>query len=156
MASRAVNFFADPYAVKELLCPSSTPPPIPLDRFLLLPLDITTPHELPFPVYQSCVDPTLSASATSDAQAAGRSPLVHFTSSFFEHTREVMLGFGNDAMELHDIVAVWCAIQNPPLPEGQASKGGLPRVEKGWKVVQRVFDIERSVPVTLDDGLDCR
>ncbi|KZP17949.1 nucleoside hydrolase [Athelia psychrophila] len=142
------NFFADPYAVKELLCPSSAPPPIPLDRFLLLPLDITTPHELPFPVYQSCVDPTLSASATSDAQAAGRSPLVHFTSSFFEHTREVMLGFGNDAMELHDIVAVWCAIQNPPLPEGQASKGGLPRVEKGWKVVQRVFDIERTGELT--------
>lgn len=141
--------------MKELLCPASGPSPIPLDRFLLLPLDITTPHQLPFPVYQSCVDPTFSASAQSGAQAAGRSPLVYFTSAFFERTREVMLSFGNDGMELHDIVAVWCAIQNPPPPEGQTSKVGLPKMGQGWKVVQRVFDVERPVSNRHDTSDSC-
>jgi hypothetical protein len=57
-------------------------------------------------------------------------------------TREIMLGFGKDAMELHDIVAVWCAIDNPPV----ANEGvdGMPTLEKGWKSLRRVFDIERS------------
>lgn len=66
-----------------------------------------------------------------------------------------MLSFGNDAMELHDIVAVWCAIQNPPLPEGQTSEASLPRVGQGWKVVRRVFDVERPVSIR-HDALDFR
>ncbi|THG94757.1 hypothetical protein EW145_g8080, partial [Phellinidium pouzarii] len=58
------NFFADPYAVKELLIDAAltgtgtvNSTGIPLSRFLLLPLDITTPHELPFPLYAERVDP---------------------------------------------------------------------------------------------------
>ena len=91
-------------------------------------------------MYESCVDPKLSQGQT---EAAGRSPLVYFTSSFLERARELMLGFGKDTMQLHDIAAVWCAIQNPPLPDEQADEGRLPSVEKGWKVVHRIFDIER-------------
>lgn len=72
---------------------------IPLDRFLLMPLDITTPHELPFPTYQERVDKTFVSSA-KPSTACQKSPLVHFTSSFFERTREVMLEFGKDAMEV--------------------------------------------------------
>lgn len=133
-----VNFFADPYAVKELLAPSEPLPGIPLDRFLLLPLDITTSHKLPFGVYMERVDPTFDSSKRPSLES-GKSPLVHFTSSFLERTREVMLDFGVDAMELHDIVAVWCAIQNPPV----ADESGMPQLGEGWKAIKRVFDIER-------------
>jgi hypothetical protein len=72
---------------------------IPLDRFLLLPLDITTPHELPFPVYQTRVDPAFETTARPSV-AIGKTPLQHFTSSFLERTREIMLQFGKDAMEV--------------------------------------------------------
>ena len=46
-------------------------------------------------------------------------------------------------MELHDIVAVWCAISNPPVqgavPEGSCGLNG------DWVARKRVFDIERQV-----------
>ncbi|GLB37284.1 putative inosine-uridine preferring nucleoside hydrolase [Lyophyllum shimeji] len=131
------NFFADPYAVKDLLLSTKPSSGLPLDRFILLPLDITTYHELPFPTYQRKVDPSFD-SCLSPSLAAGKSPLVHFTSSFLERTREIMLKFGKDAMELHDIVAVWCAIENPPGRE----------VSAGWKTRSRVFDIERTGELT--------
>jgi len=126
------NFFADPFAVKDLLLSLKPHSGLPLDRFILLPLDITTPHELPFPKYNEKIDRSFDSCA-SPSLAAGKSPLVHFTSSFLERTREIMLKFGKDAMELHDIVAVWCAIENPPGRDLSA----------GWKTRIRVFDIER-------------
>lgn len=134
--ARIVNFFADPYAVRELLTSPGPHGGLPLDRFILLPLDITTPHELPFPIYKDKVDPSFS-SANSPSVAVGKSPLVHFTSSFLESTRDIMLQFGKDAMELHDIVAVWCAIENPPIKEGLPNTLGM-----GWKTRTRSFDIE--------------
>ena len=135
LTNSAVNFFADPFAVKELLIPTRLGDGIPLDRFLLMPLDITTPHELPFDVYRAKVDP---AFGSAPGAAAGKGPLTHFTSAFLERTREIMLQFGKDAMELHDIVAVWCAIANPPQPEGQ-----MPELSPGWAATGRAFDIER-------------
>ena len=105
---------------------------LPLDRFILLPLDITTPHELPFPLYNSKVDPSFESPANIST-ASHKSPLIHFTSAFLEKTREIMLQFGKDAMELHDIVAVWCAIENPPDVD----------IASGWKGERRIFDIER-------------
>jgi predicted membrane-bound mannosyltransferase len=83
--------------VKELLMQPDKG--IPLDRFLLMPLDITTPHELPFPTYQERVDSTFVSTAKPSV-ASEKCPLVHFTSSFLERTREVMLEFGKDAMEV--------------------------------------------------------
>ncbi|CAA7259216.1 unnamed protein product [Cyclocybe aegerita] len=135
------NFFADPYAVKELL---STPlhRGLPLDRFLMLPLDITTPHELPFDIYQKEVDPTFENTNTP-SNAKGKSPLTHFTSSFLERTREIMLQFGKDAMELHDIVAVWCAIENPPFPDTVPMA-----LAPGWEGARREFQIERTGEIT--------
>ncbi|ESK91042.1 inosine-uridine preferring nucleoside hydrolase [Moniliophthora roreri MCA 2997] len=131
------NFFADPYAVKEILCTGQRDSIFPLDRFLLLPLDITTPHELPFPVYRDRVDNTFEGGAAPSI-AASKQPLVHFTSSFLERTRDVMLKFGKDALELHDIVAVWCAICNPP---------SMP-LAPGWEEATRLFDIERTGELT--------
>jgi hypothetical protein len=126
-----VNFFADPFAVKELLLSDSG---LPLERFILLPLDITTPHELPFPLYNSKVDPAFDSSANPSVHSH-KSPLNHFTSSFLEETRELMLQFGKDAIELHDIVAVWCAIENPPAIDFT--------IAPGWEGRTKFFDIER-------------
>ncbi|GBE81034.1 Uridine nucleosidase 1 [Sparassis crispa] len=134
------NFFADPYAVQELLTPTMVDSGLPLERFLLLPLDITTPHELPFPYYKDKVDPAFHSTAVP-SQAQGKPPLVHFTSSFLERTREIMIEFGKDAMELHDLVAVWCAIENPPVTD--ETEGGLPAVRSGWKATKRRFKVER-------------
>lgn len=126
-----VNFFADPYAVKELLLSEQG---VPLDRFVMLPLDITTPHEIPFPSYKEIVDSAFH-STQFPSVPDDKSPLTHFTSSFLERTREVMLQFGKDAMELHDIVAVWCAIESPPFKDNELAPG--------WEGSHRVFDIER-------------
>ena len=106
----------------------------------MLPLDVTTPHELPFRVYRDVVDPTF-VDASSPSKSTMHSPLVHFTSSFLERTREIMLKFGKDSMELHDIVAVWCAIDNPPFLDHEEMT-----FADGWKAHARIFDIERYIP----------
>ncbi len=135
-----VNFYADPYAAKELLIPSTPDAGLPLDRFLLLPLDITSRHDLGFPYYKEKIDPKFS-DTRNPSKPEGKDPLIHFTSSFFERTREVMISYGKDAMELHDIVAVWCAIECPPR---EAIPGtGRPQLKAGWGVTKRIFDIER-------------
>ena len=140
-----MNFFADPYAVKELLDPELGTEPFPLERFLLVPLDTTTPHEIPFPFYKDCIDPAFDTTA-KPSDPKGKAPLVHFTSSFLERTREVMILFGKDAMELHDIVAVWCAIENPPpSDEEMANTASVPSLRNGWKAVHRRFQVERYV-----------
>ncbi|KAF8722186.1 hypothetical protein AX14_009981 [Amanita brunnescens Koide BX004] len=129
------NFYADPFAVRELLLPSEDGETrLPLDRFLLLSLDITTEHELSFPLYRQFVDPAFSSSSQPSIQGS-KAPLQHFTSSILERTREIMLQFGKDGMELHDVVAVWCAIENPP---------NAP-LTNGWIVGRRKFDVERWV-----------
>ncbi|KAF9268811.1 nucleoside hydrolase [Marasmius fiardii PR-910] len=133
------NFFADPYAVKEVLCPEDGDPPFSLDRFLLLPLDITTPHELPYPVYKERVDQAFEGTSAPSASSM-KPPLIHFTSSFLERSRDVMLRFGKDAMELHDIVAVWCAISIPP--------SSAENLAPGWMAERRIFDIERTGELT--------
>lgn len=138
------NVFADPYAAKELLVPTDLTSGLPLDRVILAPLDITTNHELPLPHYIQTVDPAFKSTA-QPSNADGKSPLVHFTSSVFERTREIMIESGKDVLELHDIVAIWCAIENPPeiIPAGS-----LPGMSPGWVIAERTFDIERSGEIT--------
>jgi hypothetical protein len=140
--ARAVNVFADPCAAKELLVPTDLTSGLPLDRVIVAPLDITAIHELPFPYYVQKVDPAFT-STVQPSNADGKSPLVHFTSSIFERTREIMLEWGKDALELHDIVAIWCAIENPPEIN---PVGGLPGMSTGWAIAERIFDIERCDP----------
>lgn len=131
------NFFADPFAVKELLFPTNQRLGLPLDRFILVSLDITTFHGLPFDIYEAKVDSSFSSSA-GPSNVTGKPPLTHFTSSFLKRTRTIMRQFGKNQMELHDIVAVWCAIENPPDNSLAA----------GWQVRRRVFQIERTGELT--------
>lgn len=138
------NVFADPCAAKELLVPTDLTSGLPLDRVVLAPLDVTTAHELPFPHYVQKVDPAFT-STVQPSIADGKSPLVHFTSSVFEGTREIMLEWGKDALELHDIVAIWCAMENPPEIN---PVGGLPGMSTGWAIAERTFDIERTGEIT--------
>jgi inosine-uridine nucleoside N-ribohydrolase len=138
------NVFADPCAAKELLVPTDLTSGLPLDRVILAPLDITCSHELPFPYYVQTVDPAFK-STVQPSNADGKSPLIHFTSSVFERTREIMLDWGKDALELHDIVAIWCAIENPPEIN---PVGGLPGMSTGWVIAERTFDIERTGEIT--------
>ena len=135
-----VNFFADPFATKELLCPVAPGSGLPLERVLLTTLDITATHELPFPFYIQHIDPVFD-STQKPSICSGKAPLAHFTSSFFERSREIMISFGKDALELHDVVAVWCAIENPP--EAVARENALPSLSPGWTAIKRKFDIER-------------
>ena len=44
-----------------------------------------------------------------------------------------MLDYGKDAMELHDVVAVWYAAENPIGED----------FREGWKVQRRTFQVER-------------
>lgn len=141
--SDAVNFFADPFAVKELLEPTSPSEGFPAERFLLLPLDTTTPHEIPFLHYKEHVDPDFDSTA-HPSDPTKKTPLAHFTSAFLERTREVMQLFGKDAMELHDIVAVWCAIDNPPPSDEELVQAKFtPVLKKPWAGVHRTFQVER-------------
>ena len=66
---------------------------------------------------------------TRPTEPTGKPPLVHFTSAFLERTREIMVSYGKDAMELHDIVAVWCALANPPVQVEAA--GAVPTLQQG-------------------------
>ncbi|KIK97378.1 hypothetical protein PAXRUDRAFT_230975 [Paxillus rubicundulus Ve08.2h10] len=139
------NFLADPYAAKGLLCPVVQGQGLPLERVLLVTLDVTRSHKLPFTFYIQHVDPDFD-STTNPSVATEKSPVSHFTSSFLERTREVLLDLGQDTMELHDVVAMWCAIDNPP--EAFAKEHNLPSLSPGWAAAKRKFDIERTGELT--------
>jgi len=134
-ASAEFNFFADPFAVAEVLTSETTR--LPLERVLLLPLDITCSHFLPFPTYATHVDPVFATDTPSVPE--GKTPLTHFSSAFFRRMRHVMRAHGLDGIELHDIAAVWAAIAHPPGLEGAAP---------GWAVRRRRFEMERTGELT--------
>ncbi|KAI0036921.1 nucleoside hydrolase [Vararia minispora EC-137] len=131
------NWYADPYAVSELLhpAPGAAHAGIPLSRTLILPLDITTKHELPFPAYATHIDPTFVPHTPSVPD--GKHPLRHFASAFLHRTRDVMRGFGKDALELHDITAVWTAAMVPPTPDKAGEKATKGEYTRGMCVVDR-------------------
>jgi len=134
------NFFADPHAACDVLTPTIPDQGFPRERFILVPLDVTTPHEIPFSDYKAEVDPEFE-NTSSPSNPTEKPPLLHFTSAFLERTREVMLSFGKDAMELHDPVAVWFAIENPP---GKESASQVPVLKDGWGTTRRQFQVERT------------
>ncbi|KAL8287016.1 hypothetical protein RQP46_004022 [Phenoliferia psychrophenolica] len=101
--SAEFNTYADPWAASLVYGLS-------LPHLYILPLDITTPHTMPFDLYTSLVDPYFF-DTTKPSEPTSKSPLVHFTSSFLEGTRETIRRFSTlDRMELHDPAVVWCLI----------------------------------------------
>ena len=124
------NCFADPYAADLVLEAVKSG----LFRIVLAPLDITTPHQIPFddlihPSYPSNPDPELT-------------PLKHLTSAMLGRVRGLQASFGlPDAMEMHDPVAVWYAIAHAHLPRGQEAA-------EGWAVKPRKFKVERHGELT--------
>jgi inosine-uridine nucleoside N-ribohydrolase len=140
-----VNFYADPYAVREVLGldTSSSAPHFPLDRFVLCPLDLTTKHGLSMGTYAERIDP-LFKNSTTPSEEGSKPAIHHFTSSVLERTKDVLEQLGIYDLHLHDPLAVWCAIENPPVKEEKGD--GMPVMQKGWECTPRMFDIERSGP----------
>lgn len=51
---------------------------------------------------------------------------------------------GKDAMEMHDVAAVWAAVANPPVQDAaEEADYGL---ADGWNVTRRKFVMERYAP----------
>jgi inosine-uridine nucleoside N-ribohydrolase len=97
------NLFADPYAGAYLF----SLPPAEAVNIVVCPLDITTPHAVPFPVLMG------------DEGARPKSPLLDFVVAFLGRVRGIYesLGLG-DAMEMHDPMCVlqYVSSSPPPLP----------------------------------------
>ncbi len=97
----------------------------------MCPLDITTPHTIPFSqlIYDDASN-----------QINPPTPLREFTSAMLVRVRGLMKAFGlPDGMEMHDPLAIWYAISNPPRRGLEVGSGG----EGGWKTQKRVFKVER-------------
>lgn len=111
------NCFADPYAADQILTAVKQG----LFNLIMCPLDITTPHQIPF---FDLISPSSDPST----------PIRKFVSAMLGRVRELQASFGlPDAMEMHDPVAVWYAI---------AHAGPSPA--PGWSLRPRDFKIERT------------
>jgi inosine-uridine nucleoside N-ribohydrolase len=103
--------------------------------FTMCPLDITTPHRIPF-------DKLIHS-----AESTSLTPLRQFTSAMLIRVRGLMKSFGlPDAMEMHDPVAVWYTLAT----SGCEDLGSL-LLEKGWEgwtANRRVFKVERKGEMT--------
>lgn len=127
--SAEFNCFADPYAADQIL----TAVKAGAFDLVMAPLDITTPHQIPFDdlihaSYPTKPDPSLS-------------PLRHFVSAMLGRVRMLQASFGlPDSMEMHDPVAVWYAVMHAVLKPGELAEG--------WEVKKREFQIERIGELT--------
>ncbi|KAL7417909.1 Inosine/uridine-preferring nucleoside hydrolase domain-containing protein [Mrakia frigida] len=114
------NLYADPYAGAYIFkaCTASNP-----FHLTILPLDITTPHQVSFTHLLPPADAKPSSSILSN-----------FRTAFLKRVRTIYsdLGLG-DAMEMHDPMVVWyaiCLAGNPTAP--------------GFEVRRRMFEVERT------------
>jgi inosine-uridine nucleoside N-ribohydrolase len=95
----------------------------------MCPLDITTPHTIPF-------SQLIHDAAISSCNPPG--PLREFTGAMLIRVRELMKAFGlSDGMEMHDPLAIWYAVANPPRRDLEGD--GV----DGWKTQKRLFKVER-------------
>ncbi|WVR07374.1 hypothetical protein IAU60_004415 [Kwoniella sp. DSM 27419] len=131
------NCFADPFAADQILNASKDG----LIELVLAPLDITTPHAIPF---SDLIHPSVMEIPDEDGNVPNKgdpTPLESFVSAMLVRVRGLQASFGlPDSMEMHDPVAVWYA-----LAQAQQGSGTPP---DGWQVVQRDFKIERVGELT--------
>lgn len=115
------NSFADPYAFDMILTAAKRGE----FQFVFAPLDVTTPHSVPF-----------SKLLFPDAETKA-DRLKAFTTSFLTRVRGLQAQFGNpDSMEMHDPLIVWYALENAQRPTGDLAPG--------WELTPREFTIERN------------
>lgn len=103
----------------------------------MCPLDITTPHTVAFDKLIHKVD----------TQTSQLTPLQEFTSAMLVRVRGLMKSFGlDDAMEMHDPLAVWYALATSGCGQLDAllNENGW----QGWTAQRRVFRVERSGELT--------
>lgn len=113
------NSFADPYAFDMILKAAKDG----AFSFVFAPLDITSRHTIPF---------------TDLLHGECATPLETFVTAFLLRVRGLQARFGlPDAMEMHDPVAIWYAIENAPRRSGE-----------GWATRGREFGVERRGELT--------
>lgn len=131
------NCFADPYAADQVLAAVKSGV---VRHMTLAPLDITTPHQIPFTdlIHPTYVPPSVPAPNASDKSL---SPLKHLTSAMLGRVRGLQASFGlPDAMEMHDPVAIWYAIAHAHTAAGSTAEG--------WECKTRTFKVERTGELT--------
>jgi hypothetical protein len=137
------NCFADPYAVQALIegVKAGAFP------FTFAPLDITSTHTIPF---TDLLYPSLIPGHSLPADYPAPTRLQAFTTAFLLRVRWLQERFGHpDAMEMHDPVAVWYAIEHAAHHDKHGKHGArLPTVVDGWSTKDRDFAVERRGEVT--------
>jgi inosine-uridine nucleoside N-ribohydrolase len=109
-------------------------------KMTMAPLDITTPHTIPFTelIHPAFIPVQEGEPRAPDASTA--TPLEAFISAMLLRVRGIHAGFGlPDAMEMHDPVSIWYAIEN-------AQRGRNPK--DGWVIKPRDFKVERTGELT--------
>lgn len=135
------NCFADPYAASQVLdaCKAG------LINLIMAPLDITTPHQIPFTdlIHPSYIpsSPDTESPNTASTSSPPPGPLRSFVSAMLVRVRGLQASFGlPDAMEMHDPVAVWYALAHATLPPLTSSPS--------WELRPRDFKVERIGELT--------
>ncbi|EIW67451.1 hydrolase [Tremella mesenterica] len=135
------NCFADPYAATRLLdaCRDG------LFQLYMAPLDVTTPHQIPFSdlIHPAFLPSQGHTSAGDTARHMQLTPIREFVSAMLLRVRGLQASFGlQDALEMHDPVAVWFALAQAGVEQGGVERYGhvLPN---GWQAQGRTFTIER-------------
>ncbi|RSH81396.1 hypothetical protein EHS25_006928 [Saitozyma podzolica] len=149
------NCFADPFAAEQILTGAKE------GKFELImaPLDITTPHQVPF---SDLIHPSIAAAAAAQGGPAKLTngyplkgvktsptgehgeptPIQAFVGAMLLRVRGLQASFGlPDAMEMHDPVAVWFAIAH-------AGATKLSSSVDGWGLQKREFRVERVGEIT--------
>lgn len=130
------NCFADPYAATQVIGAAKAG----LFELYMAPLDITTPHQIPFHdlIHPSFMHP--DGPPTPGGEAARNmmlTPIREFVSAMLLRVRGLQASFGlPDAMEMHDPVAVWFAIAHAAAKPGE--------LEASWGIKERDFQVERT------------
>ncbi|WVF72631.1 hypothetical protein IAT40_007449 [Kwoniella sp. CBS 6097] len=134
------NCFADPFAADQILSACKEG----LFELILAPLDITTPHAIPF---SDLIHPTVMQIPDSNGNIPQRgepTPLETFVSAMLVRVRGLQASFGlPDSMEMHDPVAVWYA-----LAHAEKKRADTLESAEGWQLTQREFKIERTGELT--------
>jgi len=127
------NCFADPYAASSIIDAAKSG----LFTLVMAPLDITTPHTVPFDdlIHENYVPNPDGSFPSPSSDPPG--PLKNFIGAMLVRVRGLQASFGlKDAMEMHDPVAVWYAIANAGKP--------ITALSDGWVVKTREFKVERN------------